>query len=212
MDAATEAPPACSAICDDALPRDCTFDEDDWRILAAHYYPVALLRDLDVGPVSAKLLDERLVVYRVGGVIVVANELCPHRGVPLSMGKYNGDALVCAYHGLHFGAEGRCIGVPSHPSSNIPGKLHLKTYPAIVKYGLVWTCLRPGTAPADFANMPICPMPHWDEPDFQQIICPTIDIFGFAGRQMEGFLDVAHFGFVHTATFGDPDNTVPNGI
>jgi vanillate O-demethylase monooxygenase subunit len=49
-------------------------------------------------------------------------------------------------------------------------------------------------------------MPHWDEAEFQQIVCPTIDIFGFAGRQMEGFLDVAHFAFVHTDTFGDANN------
>ncbi len=51
-------------------------------------------------------------------------------------------------------------------------------------------------------------MPHWDEPAFQQINCPWIDIFGFAGRQVEGFLDVAHFGFVHLETFGEADNTV----
>ncbi|NYF80764.1 phenylpropionate dioxygenase-like ring-hydroxylating dioxygenase large terminal subunit [Granulicella arctica] len=35
-----------------------------------------------------------------------------------------------------------------------------------------------------------------------------MDIFGFAGRQIEGFLDVAHFGFVHADTFGDPNNTL----
>jgi len=51
-------------------------------------------------------------------------------------------------------------------------------------------------------------MEHWDETGFQQINCPSIDIAAFAGRQVEGFLDVAHFGFVHAATFGDPGNTV----
>jgi vanillate O-demethylase monooxygenase subunit len=56
-------------------------------------------------------------------------------------------------------------------------------------------------------------MPHWDDPAFQQIVCPSIDIAGFAGRQVEGFLDVAHFGFVHTGTFGDPVNTrVPSYV
>jgi phenylpropionate dioxygenase-like ring-hydroxylating dioxygenase large terminal subunit len=50
-------------------------------------------------------------------------------------------------------------------------------------------------------------------PEFQQIVCPTIDIAGFAGRQVEGFLDVAHFGFVHLGTFGDPKNTrVPSYV
>lgn len=197
----------------DDLPRGCTFDAADWRILAAHYYPIALVRDVEKGPVGAKLLDERLVVYRSSDSIVVAQELCPHRGVPLSMGQYAQDGgaqntLVCAYHGLRFGAGGQCVAIPSHPDGAIPAKLHLKTYPVIVKYGLVWTCLRPGTAPEAFAAEPICPMPHWDEAGFQQIVCPSFDIFGFAGRQMEGFLDVAHFAFVHTATFGDASNAV----
>ena len=190
------------------LPRGCTFDPADWRILAAHYYPVALVRDVEAGPVSAKLLDERLVVYRSGDEIVVAQELCPHRGVPLSMGNYVGDTVQCAYHGLQFGGGGHCVAIPSHPSGNIPTKLHLKTYPAIVKYGLVWTCLRPDTATGAFASEPICPMPHWDDAGFQQIVCPPFDIFGFAGRQIEGFLDVAHFAFVHTQTFGDASNAV----
>jgi phenylpropionate dioxygenase-like ring-hydroxylating dioxygenase large terminal subunit len=76
------------------------------------------------------------------------------------------------------------------------------TYAAVERYGLVWVCLAPetGTTP----DLPV--MPHWDDPDYQQIVCPPVAIGGFAGRQLEGFLDVAHFGFVHAETFGDPDN------
>jgi len=188
------------------LPRDCTFEAQDWRILAQHWYPVALSRDVENGPLAAKLLDEPLVVYRSAGTVVVAHDLCPHRGVPLSLGKRDATGLRCAYHGLHFGAGGRCDHIPSAPDIGIPAKLHLRSYPAIEKYGLVWTCLRPDADAAETAE--ISPMPHWEEEGFQQIVCPFIDIFGFAGRQMEGFLDVAHFGFVHTETFGDSNNLV----
>jgi phenylpropionate dioxygenase-like ring-hydroxylating dioxygenase large terminal subunit len=124
----------------------------------------------------------------------------------LSLGKYDGAGVRCAYHGLRFGAGGRCVHVPAHPDVAIPAKLHLKTYPALEKYGLVWTCLRAEQPGGDPSKLPV--MPHWDDDGFQQIVCPTIDIFGFAGRQMEGFLDVAHFGFVHLSTFGDADNLV----
>lgn len=186
------------------LPRNCTFDAADWAILAAHWYPIALMRDLSNGPVSAKLLDEPLVIYRSNGETVVARDVCPHRGVPLSIGTQQERGVVCAYHGLRFGADGRCNHVPAHPDRSIPERLKLTTYPWVERYGLLWTCLRPN---AD-ASPSICPMPHWDEPDFQQIVCPSLDIFGFAGRQMEGFLDVAHFAFVHTDTFGDANNAV----
>jgi vanillate O-demethylase monooxygenase subunit len=196
---ATPAYPASST--DPELPRNCTFDSGDWAILARHWYPVALERDLGEGPLSAKLLDEALVIYRAGDDLVVARDICPHRGVPLSLGSGSAGGVVCAYHGLRFGAAGRCNHVPAHPDRDIPARLQLVTYPHVLRYGLIWTCLRPGE------GEPVIPdMPHWDEPGYQQIVCPTIDIFGFAGRQMEGFLDVAHFAFVHTATFADPDN------
>jgi len=184
------------------LPRDCTFDADDWPKLARHWYPIALSREVADGPVAATLLDVRLVVYRLDGQVIVADGLCPHRGVPLALGKHDGAGIVCAYHGLRFGADGRCDKIPSQPVTTIPAKLHLRTYPAVERYGLVWTCLA-ADAGSD-ADIPA--MPHWDDAGFQQITCPSIDIFGFAGRQMEGFLDVAHFGFVHTETFGDPDD------
>jgi len=140
----------------------------------------------------------------VQGAPVVARDICPHRGVPLSMGSaVDGGGIACAYHGLRFGAAGRCIHIPAEPDRAIPQRLHLHTYPVQERYGLVWTCLRPQS---EAASIP--PMPHWDDDGFQQINCPAIDIAGFAGRQVEGFLDVAHFGFVHQGTFGDPGNAV----
>ena len=50
-----------------ALPLNCTFDADDWMKLARHWYPIALSREVADGPVAARLLDELLVVYRLGG-------------------------------------------------------------------------------------------------------------------------------------------------
>jgi phenylpropionate dioxygenase-like ring-hydroxylating dioxygenase large terminal subunit len=186
------------------LPRNCTFDAEDWLILARHWHPVALVREVGETPVGTRLLDQPLVIYKAGDAIVVAADICPHRGVPLSMGTQTDEGVVCAYHGLRFGAGGRCNHVPASPGRGIPDRMHLATYPVVERYGLVWTCLRPDDA--ESAGNMIADMPHWDEPAFQQIVCPWIDIFGFAGRQMEGFLDVAHFAFVHTATFGDANN------
>jgi phenylpropionate dioxygenase-like ring-hydroxylating dioxygenase large terminal subunit len=195
-----------SPAADLRLPRNCTFVPDDWLKLAAHWYPVALTREVSFRPLAAKLLDAPLVVYRSDEQVVVADDLCPHRGVPLSMGSGDADGITCAYHGLRFGKGGRCNRIPAQPQTNIPARLNLRTYPAVERYGLVWTCLRPVANAADAVDIPT--MPHWEKPEFQQITCPWLDIFGFAGRQIEGFLDVAHFGFVHKETFGDPRNTL----
>jgi phenylpropionate dioxygenase-like ring-hydroxylating dioxygenase large terminal subunit len=174
------------------------FDSEDRAILAGYWYAVARSADVTDAPVQARLLDQDLVLYRAEGEVVVADDLCPHRGVPLSMGS---GTLTCAYHGLRFGAGGRCVGVPAHPDARIPDRLHLRPYPAVERFGLVWTCV----------GEPVGELPtfaEFDEPDFQRVVLPPFDIKAFAGRQVEGFLDVAHFAFVHTASFADPENTV----
>ena len=109
------------------LPRNMTFDVDDWTILARCWYPVALVRELGDQPLGVTLLDAPLVVYRAGTDIVIADDLCPHRGVPLSMGRGDGQTVACAYHGFRFGGQGKCVRVPAHPDSAIPGKLKLRT-------------------------------------------------------------------------------------
>ena len=77
-----------------ALPRGCSFEAEDWGLMARHWYPVALARAVADGPVAARLLDAPLVVYRLDGAVVVADDLCPHRGVPLSMGSGDAEGIT----------------------------------------------------------------------------------------------------------------------
>lgn len=183
-------------------PSTSSFSAGDWQRLARCWFPVATVSEIGNKPVSATLLDEQLVIYRTQGEIVIAKNVCPHRGVPLTLGSVEEKGIVCPYHGLRFGEGGRCNRIPASPDQAVPSKLNLSTFPAEERYGLIWTCLAPeqGTAPQ------IPQMPHWDDEGFQHIVCDPFDIAGFAGRQVEGFLDVAHFAWIHTDTFADPDN------
>jgi vanillate O-demethylase monooxygenase subunit len=47
------------------LPRECTFVESDWRALAPFWYPVAHSHEVTGKPFATRLLDERVVVYRL---------------------------------------------------------------------------------------------------------------------------------------------------
>ena len=91
---------------DIALPPRCTFEPSDWRKLARYWYPIAKVADVTERPFKAMLLDEPLVAYRVKSQLVVARDVCPHRGVPLTLGSSDGEGLVCAYHGLRYGVGG----------------------------------------------------------------------------------------------------------
>ena len=182
------------------LPRDCTFAETDWRALAPFWYPVAFSNEVKGTPLGVKLLDERLVVFRVNGQITIAGDLCLHRGAPLSSGKIEGNEIVCGYHGFRYNAAGQCVCIPAHPGAAIPLKLKLQTFPVQERYGLIWTRLM------DLGASPFPDFHEWDDPNYLQVLPNSVELNASAGRQVEGFLDVSHFAFVHVGTFGELDN------
>ncbi|WP_235922883.1 aromatic ring-hydroxylating oxygenase subunit alpha [Rugamonas aquatica] len=184
------------------LPRHCTFDAHDWQVLSQYWHPVAFGGDVAIDrPFAAVLLDEELVLFRSADGVVAARDVCPHRGAPLSLGWVENGNLVCPYHGLQYGADGRCKHIPSQGDGHIPDRLRLLTYPTREAYGLIWVSLGGGhEALPDF--------PAWNEAGYQQILPPSIDINASAGRQTEGFIDVAHFAWIHHGSFADRANPV----
>ena len=185
------------------LPRGCTFTESDWRALAPFWYPVAFSHEVTSKPYAARLLDERVVVYRLSdGSVAAARDICYHRGVPLSLGHVEGDEIICKYHGLRYDKEGRCVCIPAHPGGPISARLHLDMYQAQERCGLVWVRL------VDSGPLPLPEMSEWEDPAYLQVLPESVAIEAAAGRQLEGFLDVSHFAFVHKDSFGEPDNPV----
>lgn len=186
----------------DAMPRECTFSENDWRVLSRFWHPVAYSDEITDRPVRAKLLDVDLVIYRTSQGVVVARDICLHRGSMMSLGHLEGGELVCAYHGWRYGPGGACTAIPSQPASRrISPKIRLLAYPAEERHGLVWCCLA-GTAAQE--------IPAWQEtqdPAFRQLHLPAQTWQTSAARQVENFLDVSHFPFVHAQTFGHASTT-----
>lgn len=180
------------------FPRHCSFREHDWQILASFWHPVAFVHDIKDKPVAAKLLDVNLVIYRTGAGITVAKDQCAHRGVKLSLGRVQDDLLICPMHGLHYDGGGVCRKIPSiaDPTAKIPDKLRLRTYRSEERYGLLWVCLK---------DEPAWPLPYWrhlEDPVYQPNYVPPGNWQVSAGRHVENFNDVAHFPWVHGATFG----------
>ena len=183
------------------LPRNCTFEESDWRVLSTFWHPVAFAHDVQDKPVKARLLDVDLVVYRTSQGVSVARDICPHRGTKLSAGWIKDDNLVCPMHGLCFDHAGQCTKIPSMPdqTAKIPPKMRLYSVLSEEKYGIVWACL---------SGEPIWPLPEWDgigNPDLKNIYVPSGTWHAAASRHVENFNDLAHFPFVHGATFGNED-------
>lgn len=84
------------------------------------------------------LLNRPLVFFRqANGAVVAFDDRCPHRAAPLSMGRLEGDRIVCGYHGLQFDASGACVRNP-HPSGKIPAAARVRTYPVAERHAGIW--------------------------------------------------------------------------
>ncbi|HTR63709.1 MAG TPA: Rieske 2Fe-2S domain-containing protein, partial [Candidatus Binataceae bacterium] len=88
-------------------------------------------------PTPATILDEAIVIYRTGtGTPVAMQDRCCHRFAPLSMGRIEGDAVRCMYHGFKFAPSGKCIEIPGQ--SKIPPQACVRTYPIVDRHSGAW--------------------------------------------------------------------------
>ncbi len=170
--------------------------------LGDHWHVVAETADVDDEPRAVRLLGRDLVVWRgPDGALVAAPDRCPHREAPLSLGHIEHGCLVCAYHGWTFGEGGRCVAVPSAaPGVPVPPTAHLSTVEVTERYGLVWIC--PGTPTSD---VPV--VAEEDDPAYRRINSGVAVWSASVTRMTDNFLDISHFPYVHTGTFGLAANT-----
>lgn len=108
-----------------------------------YWYPAIQSRQLGHKPVAVKILGEKLVFVRSQGKCYALEDRCPHRGVPLSVGrcKFPGtDTITCVYHGWTFDVtNGLCVAALSDgPKSAIAAQVRVPAYPVEERRGLIW--------------------------------------------------------------------------
>ncbi len=146
---------------------------------------------------SRKYLNESVLLYRKeDGTPVAIADLCPHRFVPLSIGKLIGDNVECLYHGLAFNCAGDCVDNP-HGSGVIPKAAKVRSYPLTEQYGLVWIWMGD---PAK-ADPSLVPDYTWlNTPGKYRQVHGTINLKANYLLVMDNLTDLSHAGFVHVAT------------
>ena len=108
------------------------------------WFPVASSEDLPLRHVfQAKLFDREMAIWRADdGNVNVWENRCLHRGVRLSIGVNEGLELKCQYHGWRYANKtAGCIYIPAHPANAPARQITNRTYPAVERFGLVWTTL-----------------------------------------------------------------------
>ena len=105
------------------------------------WYP-ALRTDTLREPVTTTLLNIPLLLGRKrDNSLFALRDLCPHRGIPLSAGWFDGDTVQCKYHGWRFEpCSGRCEEIPSLTThDNLePTKIFANAFPVAERDGYAW--------------------------------------------------------------------------
>lgn len=152
--------------------------------------------------VPKEILGEKIVFGRdKSGKPFALRDNCPHRGVPLSDGWFDGNTIQCCYHGWEFRCDGVCKNIPAiDPASNVDyTKIKVFQYPIQEINGTIWVYIPEKKLP----NI----VPKVKPPD---LLLPTDKEFLHVERvvlpsnidhAVIGLIDPAHVTFVHQSWY-----------
>ncbi|MEY4122797.1 MAG: hypothetical protein RLZZ457_1635 [Pseudomonadota bacterium] len=163
------------------------------------WYVACKPEDFEVKPLGRTICGERMVFYKgEGGKAVALEDFCPHRGAPLSLGFVCEGKLVCGYHGLEMGCDGKTVSMPGQRVRGFPA---IRAFPTVERYGFVWVW--PGQADkADEALMPT--FDFFDNPAWAyggglyHINCDY-------RLMIDNLMDLTHETYVHSSSIGQKE-------
>ncbi len=163
------------------------------------WYVAARSEELSDEPLARQICGENIVFYRdEEGRIAALEDFCPHRGAPLSLGYIEKGKLVCGYHGLKMGHDGK---TDSMPKQRVQGFPCVQAYPAEERHGFIWVW----TGDATRAQRDEIPDFIWsDNPDWAyggglyHIACDY-------RLMIDNLMDLTHETYVHASSIGQKE-------
>jgi phenylpropionate dioxygenase-like ring-hydroxylating dioxygenase large terminal subunit len=122
-----------------------------------YWYPVMRARSLGRKPIALRLFGNDIMFVREGGKAYALRDRCPHRGIPLSLGKREfPGTFTCRYHGWTFDVKTGTLvaALTDGPDSPICGKARVRTYPLEERAGVLWIYHGSGEPPPVERDIP----------------------------------------------------------
>jgi len=161
------------------------------------WYVAAWSEEIGTALQQIIVLEEKLCVRRNrDGEVIALEDACPHRKLPLSMGRVKDDNVECGYHGLTFDCSGTCVWAPG--GGRIPSSARVRTYPIHERYGLVWVWMG-NPALADPSE--IIDIPNFDSPDWGVNRGAAMELHCNYLLMCDNLLDPTHVAWVHAGSF-----------
>ncbi len=178
-------PPETKAVRSVAVVRD------DWYVLARS-------EEVKDKPLARTLMGTPLVLFRgTDGKVGALLDRCPHRNVPLSLGRVRGRHLECGYHGWQFDHGGRCQAIPGLCGGEVDKAARAApAFEVREQQGVVWVYGTPDQVPVrDPFSFPLV-----DDARYSTVR-HVIDLKGSIHAAAENALDVPHTAFLHRGLF-----------
>jgi nitrite reductase/ring-hydroxylating ferredoxin subunit len=154
------------------------------------------------GTATAMLLGIPLLIGRKGdGTMFAMRDLCPHRGIPLSAGWFDGETVMCKYHGWRFEpCSGRCEEIPSLTAADTldATKIVAGAYACEERDGYCWVYLPEAGAGRAAGGLP--PVPEVSKfSERYRTAHLSAELPCNVDHGIIGLMDPAHGPFVHQA-------------
>jgi phenylpropionate dioxygenase-like ring-hydroxylating dioxygenase large terminal subunit len=177
------------------------------------WFIAARSNELGNGPLATSLFGTPIVLFRdTQGRAGALLDRCPHRNVPLSLGRVTSDGtLQCAYHGWRFDTDGVCTFIPSLSDGSDAKARRAHRLPTVERQGFVWvystpSSQHPARSSAEGAGVDAAPKgePHHfgflGAKGYSTVI-QVVEAPGTLYSTLENALDVPHTAFLHRGLF-----------
>ena len=166
--------------------------------LPGYWYVACLSGELSGRrPVARTVLSTPLALFRDGqGRAGAVLDRCPHRNVPLSLGRLRDGLLECRYHGWRFDRTGACRAVPGLCGEE-PGRRAraAEAFPVVERDGFVWVAPGEGEPEGEPFRFPCVEHPGYST------VRRAMTLSGTLHAALENTLDVPHTAFLHGGLF-----------
>jgi len=175
------------------------------EMIFGEWYPALRAETIKRGGTAVTMLlgIPMLLGRKSDGALFAMRDLCPHRGIPLSAGWFDGETVQCKYHGWRFEpCSGRCEEIPSLTSFDdlVPTKIYANSFPVAESDGYAWVYVPAAGAGRVTAEDDLPPVPQlpkfsgrYRSAHLQAELPCNVD------HGIIGLMDPAHGPFVHRA-------------
>ncbi len=176
------------------------------EMIFGEWYPAARADTLHKAKMTTtRLLGIPLLMGRRNdGRVFAMRDLCPHRGIPLSAGWFDGETVQCKYHGWKFEpCGGQCVEIPSltqiQRESLEVTKIYAHAFPCEERDGYAWVYVPPSGVGRHIGDdlPPVPELPKFS--DKYRGAHLTADLPCNVDHGIIGLMDPAHGPFVHQA-------------